>query len=137
MKPLHVLLLGLALCSTPALAATPRATLPAWEQLTPAQRDLVIAPIRDRWNASPDARGRMFEHAQRWRQLTPQQRLRARHGMWKWQHMDPAQRDAVRALFHRMRDMTPEQRQSLRDRWRAMTPQQRRVWVEANRSSAD
>ena len=137
MKLLHALLVCAALCSASALAASPPATLPAWDQLTPAQRDLVIAPIRDRWNASPDARGRMYQHAQRWRQLTPQQRLRARHGMWKWEHMDPGQREAVRALFHRMRDMTPQQRQALRDRWHAMTPQQRREWVEANRASAD
>jgi hypothetical protein len=33
--------------------------------------------------------------------------------------------------------MTPEQRQQLRDRWRAMTPQQRHDWVEANRAQGD
>ena len=137
MKPMHVFLLASVFCSAPALAATPPAPLPAWEQLTPAQRALVIAPIRDRWNASPEARGRMYQHAQRWQQLTPQQRLAARHGMWKWQHMDPAQRESARALFHRMRDMTPEQRRALRDRWHAMTPQQRHDWVEANRATDD
>jgi hypothetical protein len=33
--------------------------------------------------------------------------------------------------------MTPEQRQALRDQWRAMTPRQRRDWVQANRGSDD
>ena len=39
----------------------------------------------------------------------------------------------MRALFQKMRDMTPEQRHALRDQWHAMTPEQRKAWVEANR----
>jgi hypothetical protein len=132
------LALGLAAISGQALAAPPKsAPLPTWEQLSPEQRELVIAPVRDRWNADPSARTRLYEHAQRWRQLTPQQRARARHGLHKWETMDPEQRETMRALFHRMRDLTPEQRQALRERWRAMTPEQRHAWVEANASSAD
>ena len=128
----------LALAAGSARAAPPApATLPAWDQLSPAQRDLVIAPLRDRWNADPQARTRLFQHAQRWQQLTPEQRARMRHGMGKWEHMDPQQREAMRALFHKMRDLTPEQRTALREQWRKMTPQQRREWVEANRSPAD
>lgn len=136
MKSLFVLLLAVCLPPAAAFAATP-ATLPAWDAMSPAQRDLVIAPIRDRWNANPDARARMYEHARRWQQLTPQERATAHRGMWKWERMDPAKREAVRALFHKMRDMTPEQRQQLRDRWRAMTPQQRHDWVQANRAQGD
>jgi hypothetical protein len=137
MKSIHILLLAVALVPATGIAAAPPAPLPAWDQLSPAQRDIVIAPIRERWNTNPDARARMFEQAQRWRQLTPQQRNRARRGMWKWERMDPEQRDAVRALFHRMRHMTPDQRQVLRDRWRAMTPEQRRDWVRSNRGPDD
>ena len=64
MKSLHVLLLVVGLSPAPAFPAAP-STLPAWDALSPAQRDLVIAPIRDRWNANPDARKRMYEHARR------------------------------------------------------------------------
>lgn len=128
----------LALTAGPALAAPPApAPLPAWDQLSPAQRDLVIAPLRDRWNADPQVRERLFQHAQRWQQLTPQQRARMRHGLGKWEHMDPQQRETMRALFHKMRDLTPEQRTALREQWRSMTPQQRREWVDANRPPAD
>jgi len=28
--------------------------------------------------------------------------------------------------------MTPEQRHALRDRWHAMTPEQRKAWIDAN-----
>lgn len=138
MKRLRPLVFALALTTAPAYAAPPSpTTLPAWDQLSPAQRDLVIAPLRDRWNADPQMRTRLFEHAQRWQQLTPEQRARMRHGLGKWEHMDPQQREAMRALFHKMRNLTPEQRTSLREKWRNMTPQQRHDWIEANRPPAD
>ena len=107
-------------------------SMPAWEQLSPTQRDLLVAPIRERWNANPDTRGRMFEHAQRWRQLTPEQRQTAHNGLGRWEKMPPDQRQTMRGLFQKMHDMTPEQRRALRQQWRGMTPEQRRAWIQAN-----
>ena len=50
----------LALALWPALAlaqAQPAAApLPAWEQLTPAQRNALVAPLRERWNAAQNLR---------------------------------------------------------------------------------
>jgi hypothetical protein len=113
---------------------TPTATmaLPAWEQLSDAQRELLVAPLRERWNASPSDRARMYDHAERWRSMTPEQRNRARRGMRHWEHMDPQRQKEMRALFGKMRSMTPEQRNALRDRWHAMSAEERRAWVEAN-----
>ena len=54
-----------------------QATMPSWEQLTPAQRETLVAPLRERWNASAGERARMFRHAERWRAMTPEQRNRA------------------------------------------------------------
>lgn len=108
------------------------ATLPAWEQLTPTQRETVLAPLRERWDANPGERARMYEHAQRWKTMTPGQRHEARRGLRHWEHMDPARRTEMRALFGKMKAMTPEQRKALRDKWHAMTAEQRRAWVEAN-----
>jgi hypothetical protein len=108
------------------------AALPAWEQLTPAQRDLLVAPLRERWNANPGERARMYGHAERWRSMTPEQRARARRGLGHWEHMDPARRREMRALFEKMRTMAPEQRKALRDQWHGMTQAQRSAWVEAN-----
>ena len=126
--------LACAICiAQPAFAATTGATtMPAWEQLTPAQRELLVAPIRERWNRSPDERARFFERAQRWQQMTPEQRARAHHGLRRWEHMDPDKREAMRALFQKMRTMTPEQRHALRQQWHGMTPEQRRDWVRQN-----
>ena len=127
-----ILLLAL-LCAAPAFAqqATP-GTQPAWEQLSTAERDLLTAPIRERWNSNPGERARMLEHARRWQAMTPEQRKRAHHGMKRWSHMDPEKRAEARALFGKMRDMTPEQRKALREQWHAMTPEQRKAWIEAN-----
>ena len=119
--------------ANPTGAATATAAaMPAWEQLTPAQRDLLVAPIRERWNSSPGERTRMYQHAQRWQQMTPEQRGRAHHGMRRWEHMDTEKRNEMRALFQKMRAMTPQQRHSLRDQWHAMTPDQRKAWIDAN-----
>lgn len=136
-----LLALALALCASPALAQsraeTPPASLPAWEQLSAADREALIAPLRDRWNANPDQRARLMHHARRWQSLTPEQRRHARHGMKRWAHMDPEKRARVRVLFGEMRNMTPEQRKALRARWKAMTPEERDAWVEAHRAGPE
>jgi hypothetical protein len=134
-NPLPALSLLLALlCAVPAHAqeTTKAATPPAWEQLSAAERDLLVAPVRERWNSNPRQRARMMEHAQRWQALTPEQRQHAHRGMDRWAHMDPAKRAQTRALFGKMRNMTPEQREALRAQLKAMTPEQRKAWVEAN-----
>jgi hypothetical protein len=113
-------------------ASTPAVQLRAWDQLTPAQRELLVAPVRERWDANPSERARILRHAQRWQTMTPEQRTRARRGLRHWEHMDPARRVEMRALFEKMKKMSPEQRKALRDKWHAMTAEQRRAWVEAN-----
>jgi hypothetical protein len=128
------LLLG-AFVAGPAFATDP-APLPAWEQLTAAQREQLIAPVRERWNADPAQRQAMLERARRWQQLSPEQRRHARRGMKRWEHMSPDQRAHARALYSRMRTLDPSARQALKARWRAMTPAQRDAWVEANPAPA-
>lgn len=141
-KPLRLpllrsMVLCAGLCAMPVFAQSEAAQpLPAWEQLSAAERDALIAPIRDRWNANPTQRARLMHHAKRWQALTPEQRRHARHGMKRWSHLDPEARAQVRVLFGEMRKMTPEQRKALRARWKAMTPAERDAWVEAHRKAA-
>lgn len=135
-RTLCTLLLGLLLCTGGAAVAGGPAvapqSLPAWDQLTPAQRDLLVAPLRERWNANPAERTRLLEHANRWRSMSPDQRKRAHRGMHRWERMDPEHRREMRALYGRMRQLSPEQRKALRAQWHGMTPEQRRNWVDAN-----
>ncbi len=133
-------LLPLALAiALPAAAqsATGDAQLPAWEQLTDAQREALIAPIRQRWNDHPDKRGHMLAHAERWRDMGPEQRERARHGAERWRQLDPEKREAMRALYARMHALPEAERQALREQWGKMTPEQRRAWVKANPAPPD
>ena len=128
-------------------AAEPRSSLPAWEQLSQAQRDEIVAPLRERWNSNPDERQRMLERARRWHAMPPGERTRAHRGMHRWEAMDPARRAQMRALFERTRSMpraqrreamalfrvmlpmTPADREQLKQRWARMTPEQRKAWL--------
>ena len=133
------LLLDTVLLAAPALALAQDArpdALPAWDQLTPAQRDLLIAPMRDRWNREPERRPQMLEFAKRWQSMPPPQRDRARHGMQRWEAMTPEQRDQARALFHAVRGMDKDARRAFMDKWRQMTPQQQADWVRTHPAPA-
>lgn len=115
-----------------ALAPAPAQDLPAWDQLTDAQREQLVAPLRARWNDEPDQRAHMLERAERWQQLSPEQRARAHRGVRRWKHMNPAQRDEARALYARMRTLDDDGRRALKAKWRAMDAAQRKAWVAAN-----
>ena len=99
----------LVLALLPALAfAQQQSTTtqyPEWDQLSQAQRDAIIAPLRERWNANPGERAKMVERANRWQAMPRDQRDRARHGMQRWEHMSPEKRNEARALYHAMRGM--------------------------------
>ncbi len=126
----RLLALGLLFAGTSALAQSSPAPLPAWDELTPQQREALVAPLRDRWNREPDERPRMLERAQRWQAMTPEQRAQARHGMKRFEGMNPDQRRQARALYGRMQGLTPEQRAELREQWKKMTPEQREAWMQ-------
>ena len=126
------LLAGL-LSAGAASAQSPGAAPPAWDQLTPAQREQLLAPLRDRWSqADADERRRMLEHARRWQAMTPAERQNARHGMHHWKRLAPEQREEARALYGKLRALPESERAALRERWRQMTPEQRRQWATAN-----
>lgn len=128
------LLLVLSAAVLPAAADPTRddAIPPAWEQLSDAQREALVAPLRQRWNDNPGKRARMLEHAERWQQMDPEQRASARRGAERWRQMDPEKRDALRALYAHMRTLPEAERETLRRSWETMTPAQRRDWVSAH-----
>ena len=129
---LLALLLALALPAAAQSTGQDEPPLPAWEQLSDAQREALVAPLRQRWNDHPEKRARMLAHAERWQQMGPEQRERARRGADRWRKMDPEKRQALRALYAHMQDLPAAEREALRKRWREMTPEQRRAWVEAH-----
>ncbi len=125
----------LALAPLSAFAQQPpaAAALPAWDQLSAEQRELLLGPVRDRWNRSaPEDRRDMLDHARRWQSMTPEQREHARHGMKRWRGMPPEKREEARALFEHIRPLPDAERKAMLERWKAMTPEQRKAWVEAH-----
>ena len=137
----HRLLLILVLLFAPVFAAAqdkPATTtpMPEWDQLNSAQRDELIAPLRDRWNSSPEDRTRLMERARRWKTMPSDTRQRAHHGMQRWDKMSPEQRQHAQSLFHAMRQLDKPEREAFLAKWHAMTPQQRNDWVTAHPAPA-
>ncbi len=154
MTPRLVLPLLLALGAPTAFAQTQPASdsAPAnWDALAPADREMLVQPLRDRWNsAGPKQRARMLEHARRWRDMPPGQRERAHVGMRRFHRLDPEQQAQLKvlfdktrgmdprerreafALFHAMRGMTPSERDALRAKWNAMSVKERKSWMRAH-----
>lgn len=106
---------------------------PRWEQLTPAQREMIVAVMRDRWNDNPRERGRMLRHAERWKAMTPEQRRQAHQGMHRWADMKPEDRQRMRALYDESKRLSPQEREALRRKLQSMTPEQRREWLRQKR----
>ena len=121
---------------TPAYAQSQRPqtqqSLSDWEALTPAQREVLIAPLRARWNDNPTQRAEMMHRAQHWASMSPTERKLAQRGMHRWEKLSPEQRAEAKELYLRMKTMTPEARRALRDQWHSMTAEQRAAWLKAN-----
>lgn len=132
----RLLALVLALAPLGAMAQSQGAApalLPEWDGLTEQQRELLLAPVRQRWNASPpEKRQHMLEHARRWQSMTPEQREHARHGMRRWHDMPPEKRRQARALFDHIRGLPEAERKAMLERWKTMTAAERKAWVDAH-----
>ena len=129
--------IGTASAQTPpSLRQAQDAPQPAeWERLSPAQREAIVAVVRERWNSNPRQRGRMLAHAERWQRMTPEQRRSANEGKRRWERMSPEQRKEARAAFERGRSLPPAERAELRERLKAMTPEERREWLRTHRKA--
>lgn len=133
------MLIGALALPSLALAqdAKPQPPLPEWNKLTPAQRELLIAPIRERWNNEPERRDQFMDYAKRWKSMPEPRREHARRGMERWEEMSPEQREQARAVFHATRSMDKDARRAFMEKWRAMTPQQRTDWIKAHTAAAE
>lgn len=121
----------------PARAAQDMPQPPEWERLSPAQREAIVAVMRERWNSNPRERARMLEHAERWQRMTPEQRRSAEQGKRRWEQMTPEQRKEARAAFEQGRHLPPAERAELREKLKAMTPEERREWLRTHRKQRD
>lgn len=138
------LCLGLAMALGPAHAdepaSGPRASLlplvqPLWNDLTPAQRE-VLAPFESQWNGwSAQDKRRWVSLANRVPRMSAQARTRAEARIADWAQLTPEQRRLARQNYRLARRLPPEQRQAQWARYQEMTPEQRSVLRNAGWTS--
>jgi hypothetical protein len=104
---------------------------PTWNQLD-AQQQTDLQPFADRWDRMPAPRRlHILQRYQRWQRLPPEKREAMREGLANYQRMSPEQRQKIRRSMHVVRALPPDQQRALRQQWRAMTPEQRKAWLDA------
>lgn len=108
--------------------------VPSWDELSPAQQ-ASVERLRERWDTLPASqRVLALERAERrarWEAMTPEQRERIREGMRNYRELPPELRERMRESMRAMRALPEEERRELFARWRALSPEQRRAWLEA------
>lgn len=111
-----VLLFGLAMASTPVLAAegTP------WDKLSDEQQAMLLKAHQDHWNRMPaESQQRMLEGAQRWQAMTPEERERIRAKREKFRSMPPDERAQLRQRHlqrhEAFENLPPEQQRAMRE----------------------
>jgi len=122
-----------------------------WDELAPAEQDLLL-PWAEQWqDMSDDDRVQMLQGLRQWQAMTLDERMLARQRFTQWQGLSaeqrqrlrlrfqrfralpPEQQARVRAGMQRLRALSPEQRQGLRQRWQQMSPDQRRAFRDGAR----
>ncbi|GGA69457.1 hypothetical protein GCM10011521_04560 [Arenimonas soli] len=108
-------------------------TVPSWDELSPEQRKY-LGRHEAEWDTLPASRRvhalERAERRARWEAMPPEQRERIRQGMRNYRDMTPAQREKAREAMRVMRSLPEDQRERLKKQWRAMSPEQRRAWLE-------
>lgn len=135
-------LLGAGLTATRAQGTTGGAQAaalgaPAWQQLTPAQRQ-VLEPLSAQWGDMPaSSREKWLQVAARYPKLgaTEQQRLRER--MTQWAALPASERGEARLRFQQARQMSPAERQQKWEAYQALSPQDRDELGRQARLKAD
>ena len=108
--------------------------VPDWNELSPAQQE-TLARLRDHWDQLPASRRvralEWVERKARWDAMTPEQREKLRAGARNFRDLPPELREKMRASMDVVRQLPEPERRELKERWRAMDPEQRRRWLEA------
>jgi hypothetical protein len=104
--------------------------VPAWKQLSPAQRR-DLARLADRWDTMPASRRvAILERWQRWQSIPPEQRETLRRGERNFQSMPAPLRAQMRRSLAAVAELPPAEQRRLRATWRSLSPELRREWLE-------
>ncbi len=126
----RVLLLALGLISTGALAKTEQPDVLRYdvdqyqvgERRTHGGRDSAVFIVV----ASRDGDQRGGKKSKRWENLTPEQRAKLDKRRKQFESLPPEEKEKIRKAREHYRDLPSDQRKELREKWRSMTPEERR-----------
>ena len=111
-------------------AIPPGVRVPAWNELDDRQR-ADLAPFAGRWDRLPASRRvQILERYDRYKSLPPEKQNALREGAINFQQMSPLQRQKMRESLQALRTLPPDEQRALRQQWQAMTPEQRRAWLD-------
>jgi hypothetical protein len=102
-----------------AQAATPTKgpTAPAWQQLTPAQRG-VLLPLAAEWNQMPaQQRNRLVGVANQYPKMKPKEQQRVRERLTDWAKLKPHERELARERYKKMKQLPPEKHKDVKRKW--------------------
>lgn len=126
----QLVFLTLALISTAALAKTEQPGLllydvdqyPVGERRIHDARDSTVYIVV----ASRDGDKREGKKGKRWENLTPEQRAKLDKRRKQFESLPPEEKEKIRKAREHYRDLPSDQRKQLREKWRSMTPEERR-----------
>jgi hypothetical protein len=121
----------LAVATTQAAPVVPeQVKVPAWNELSD-QQQADLSHLAGRWDRLPASRRVLIlERYSHWKHLPAQEREALREGARNFRQMSPRQREKMRMSMDAVRALPRAQQRRLRERWRSMTPQQRRLWLD-------
>lgn len=101
------------------------ATAPAWQLLTPVQRDL-LAPLANDWDKlGPTQRSKWLNATPRLAALPAPELARLHERMRDWAHLTPSERANARISFQVAKEVDAEQRQAKWEAYQALPPEKR------------
>ena len=111
-------------------APPPGVRVPAWNELSEAQRR-DMAHLSARWDGLPAwRRVQILERWQRWQAVPPEQRETLRRGEANYRSLSPRLRAQMRRSLAAVSRLPPAEQRRLRARWRELDPEGRRAWLE-------
>jgi len=129
---LPTLLVALLIGATGLTMAEP----PAWESLTPAQKQ-ALAPLARDWPSIDSSRkAKWLEVAARFPAMPADERLRLQERMTAWARLSPADRARARLQFQETRLLPAEEKQARWEAYQALSEDQRQTLVQRSRPPA-
>ncbi len=118
-----------------AKPATPvRVSKPAWNELSPAQKD-ALAPLAKDWEGfDRDRKLKWLEVAKRYPSLTAEGKQRLHERMGEFARLSPEQKRNVRENFRKAYELPADQRQALIQEYKDLPPERKRELSDKARS---